>query len=442
MAMAMVFGAVGQAMTDAGISKAIVHFRDLSHRQLSSLFWLNLAAGLIVYLAFHASAGLMAAIYSEARLEPVLRIMALMFLLAPWGQVFFSSFEKALRFNTLAKIEVTAAVLGFITSVISAYLDAGVYALVFGNLANVGSKSLMLVLTGWKDWHPSFHLAFTEIAPLLRFGIYQLGERMLNISQQHLDKLILGITLGASQLGSYSVVAQLAQRPIMMINPILTRVAFPVFSKVQSDNAKLRKGYQELISTVALIQMPIYMGMLATADRLIPILLGEEWSQSVLAFQLLCLLGILRSLGNPIGSLLLAKGRTDWGFHMNLAAVVIYGAAAWIGSSFGVEGVVLALVAASLGFFFPLGFVIRWKLIGMGIMEFFSAFMPFLAAAIAMALTVYLVASLAGIETPALDLAGKVAVGVTSYLAILSILKIRQYHYAVDTVRQLLNRLS
>jgi O-antigen/teichoic acid export membrane protein len=247
------------------------------------------------------------------------------------------------------------------------------------------------------------------------------------------------VLLGAGGLGRYSVVAQLAQRPVQTINPIVTRVAFPVFAELQSDSSRLRKGYLEVIAALSVVQAPAYLGLLVTAERLIPILLGKGWDDTVVTFQILCLLGFLRGLGNPIGSLLLAKGKADWGFYQNLAAVVLYGLAAAVGTRWGIEGVALALLTANLCVFFPLGFFVRRWLVGMGMREYVAAFLPALLTAVAMALAVHVVSLYLDLGNRLAELAILVVSGAVVYggvLYLLDVPSLRIIRRALATRRQ------
>src|SRR5918993_2576290 len=58
--MAMVMAVLGfaQIFTDMGIGGAIIHRQENSPNALSSLFWLNVAAGAVVFLLFVAAAPL------------------------------------------------------------------------------------------------------------------------------------------------------------------------------------------------------------------------------------------------------------------------------------------------------------------------------------------------------------------------------------------------
>jgi O-antigen/teichoic acid export membrane protein len=139
-----------------------------------------------------------------------------------------------------------------------------------------------------------------------------------------------------------------------------------------------------LYCIISLLLFPIYMGMIVLAGPLISLLLGERWTPAIPTFQLLCVLGFFYSLGNPIGSLLLAKGRVEIGLYLNIWMIVLYSFAIWVGSSWGVEGVAAGLVIANSLGLFPVGFWVRWLLVGMRPLDYVAAFGPMLVSAAVM----------------------------------------------------------
>lgn len=53
---------------------------------------------------------------------------------------------------------------------------------------------------------------------------------------------------------------------------------------------------------------------MVVSNNFVPLVFGEKWSSIIPVLQLLCIVGLLRSVGNPIGSLLMAKARVDISF--------------------------------------------------------------------------------------------------------------------------------
>ncbi len=144
---------------------------------------------------------------------------------------------KDLQFKRLAGVEVAAAIGGCVVAVLGAFQGWGVLALVLGQLAATIIRSGLLAVMGWVSWRPTLHFKREDLGGFISFGLYQMGERSINYFAWNLDKLLIGRILGSSALGFYNVAYQLMMRPLMVLNPILTRVAFPVFlasSKIMS----------------------------------------------------------------------------------------------------------------------------------------------------------------------------------------------------------------
>jgi len=384
MAMIMVVIGFAQIYADAGVSNAIIYHQNTSSNQLSSLYWLNVTAGSVLFILIIVLTPYLVEFFHEPHLAAPLFGMSLVFLLTPFGQQFQILLEKELRFNTIAIIEILSVVLGVSVSIMAAFARWGVFSLVLGQLANAFIKTILLVRVGFRVWRPRLYFRRDDLKGYLGFGMYQIGEKSVNYLGWNLDKLLIGFFLGAQELGYYNVAYQLMTKPFQAFNPIITRVAFPIFARLQESNQRLRRGYLDVIRIIALVLFPVYMGMIVLAKPFIIFLLGNEWLPAVPIFQILAVLGFFYSLGNPIGSLLLAKGRADIGFYFNVLVMFLYGIVMSVTVRFGVKGVALGLVISTVVVLFPIGFWIRWMLVRMRPGEFIMAFVPTLIAALIM----------------------------------------------------------
>lgn len=390
--MGMILVVIGLAQTfqDAGISNVVIYKQDVTHEQLSTVFWLNILVGALTFLVILAINPLVVAYYKEPRLTGYLNLTALSFLITPFGQLYFVLFQKELQFKTLAIVEFLQGVFGAITSVVLAFLGFGIMSLVVGQLVRALSFSLLLFLAARKTWAPRFYFKLSEIKDLIKWGSYQIGERSINYFRQNVDYLLIGRFLGAELLGYYTLAYQLMIRPLQKINPIITKVALPVFSKIQDDDEQLRKWYLKIIKLIASVSIPIYFGVFVMADQLILLLYGPNWMPCVPVLQILCILGILYSLGNPIGCLLNCKGRFDIGFKWNIFAAIMILIADYIGVHWGIVGVATATATVTLFVFFPCGFYLRWLVVKMRVTPYLSTFKTPLFISAVMATMVYL----------------------------------------------------
>ena len=347
MAMILVVLAFGQAYADMGLSNAIIWRQDATRKQLSSLYWVNVLAGLGVFVVVLALTPLIAAFYRQPRLEHYLPLAALVFLIVPFGQQFQVLLQKELRFRILAAIEISAAAVAATTAILGALAGLGVFALIAGQLASAGTRTVALATLGWRRWRPRLRLRLADLHGYRRFGLFQMGERSIDELTDNLDYLVIGRFLGSVALGLYSVAYQLVVLPFQKINPVLTRVAFPVFSLRQDDDEAMGRGYCRLSVTLVFIVFPLLVGLLVTAPVTVPVLFGSKWVGAVPLVQVLSLMAMVKTLGNPSGSVLMAKGRADLGFLINAVqvgvtlvvflAVVRFGtlavAWAWVGVS-------------------------------------------------------------------------------------------------------------
>lgn len=419
--MIMIAMVVGQAFGDAGVNNAIIHFQNATRKELSSLYWLNMLAGWVVFAVTWLVVPLVAELYSEPRLTDLLRYTAVVFVITPIGQQFQLLLERDLRFRRVAFYEVVAIVLGSAISISMAFLGYGVMSLVALIISQGTIKSLLLASYGWRSHRPMFRLHWSECKRFVSFGAYQMAERGLNILGQHLDKLLIGLLIGMEPLGYYGQAYRLIVRPYQVINPIFTRVAFPVFSRVQKDLKRLNSGFLELISVVSAIMFPVYGALMAFAEPVVLIQLSAKFESAIPLMQILSIVGVFYALGNPFGSILLARGRADISFYLNVVRVVGFTGGILIGAQYGVEGIAWALVVVVAGIMFPTGIWIRYRLLGMKPGIYFAAFLPFLLITIVVMGGARLLLELVPFPDPIVALAVLAPASGVAYLAILRI---------------------
>lgn len=132
--------------------------------------------------------------------------------------------------------------------------------------------------------------------------------------------------------------------PPIKLNPIITRVLFPAFAKIEDDSEKLRVNFYKLLSVVGIINFPALLGLMVVSNNVVPLVFGEKWNGIIPILQLLCIVGLLRSVGNPIGSLLMAKARVDISFKFNVFKTFLFIPAIFIG------GHLAGAIGVTLGF--------------------------------------------------------------------------------------------
>lgn len=390
MAMIEVVIGIARIFTDLGVGAAIIYKLSITDNELSSLYWLNYLAGLFVAILVFISRPLIAGFYNEDRLIELLGWISIVFFVAPIGQQYQVLMQKRLEFNRLAVIDVISSSFSFIVTIILAITGIGVLALIIGEIVRTFVRSMISLLVGLKFWKPSLHFKRKDLSGFVGFGLFQMGEKVLNYFNQRIDQILIGWLLGAEILGYYTLAYNIALAPFLRINPILTRVAFPTFSKLQNNVVRLRRGYLKLIKALSLINFPILIGIAIISSQIILNIFGSEWVDSIRLLQLLAFVALIRSIVNPVGSLLLAKGRADLGFYWNLAILLVHFLVIGLGIHFfGIYGVAWALIILySIHLIVGYWILIR-PLIGSCLNEYLLSFSIPLAISVAMGVVVY-----------------------------------------------------
>ncbi len=102
----------------------------------------------------------------------------------------------------------------------------------------------------------------------------------------------------------------LATTPVQKTTSIITKVLFPAFSRIQTDNQRIQEAYLKIITYVSIISFPALALLFIIAPEFVKVVFGERWIEAVVPLRILCPAGALMSIGAAVGSVFLAKGRS------------------------------------------------------------------------------------------------------------------------------------
>lgn len=344
---ALVVVGLSQIFSRLGLGPALVQIPELEPRHLKAAFTLSVLTSFAWAGGLWLAAPAIAAFYRIDQVEPVLRALVWMFPLNGIAVVSGSLLQRELKFRWLAQREVASYLVGYgVVGIGLAIAGWGVWALVWGNLAQAGVNTLLLLLgrpptfSLWPDRRSLGELTYFS-------GGFTIG-RVANYLATQGDNLVTGRWLGAAALGIYGRAYQLMAVPSMLFGDVLDNVLFPSLARLQEDKARLGKAYIRGISLIALAMLPASVLLVVLAPELIRVVLGPRWDAVVQPFQILASCMLFRTSYKMSDSLSRATGsvyRRAWR-QVIYAALVIGGA--WIGTHWGVSGVATAVSVALL----------------------------------------------------------------------------------------------
>ncbi len=154
LAMVAALTEIFEQIKDFGLSAATIQKTDITHDQVTALFWINSAAGVAVALALFAGAPLIAQFYGQPELTDITRWLAVAFIISGATTQHWALLRRQMRFKTVAWIDVGSELLGMATAVVAALAGAGFWALVAQRLASSGA--VMLATWSTSRWRPGW----------------------------------------------------------------------------------------------------------------------------------------------------------------------------------------------------------------------------------------------------------------------------------------------
>ncbi len=436
-AMIVVFTNFVIRFRDFGLTAAIVQRKELTEAHLSSSFWINVVAGLLLSLIMAGLASRIAFFYSEPRLTQITMVLSLTLFISSFSIIQSALLTKELKFKPLAIIQISAAAISGIIAISLAFAGFEVWSLVWQQI--VSSFATVILLWALSSWRPHLCFRWKRVKELLGFGLNLTGFNFVNYFNRNLDNLLIGKFLGSAPLGFYNLAYRLLLFPLKNISFVLGRVMFPVLSIIQKDKAKVRQAYLRVTRYIAAVAFPMMFGLFVVAPQFVRVIFGPQWERSIFLVQILALVGLLQSIGTTVGWIYTSQGRTDIMFRWGIFSVIIVAVSFVTGLRWNVEGVAIAYAIASLLLTYP-SFAIPFRLIDLKVGRLFKELSLVFWAALGMGGIVFVLRlflkDTLGVGD-LITLISTVAVGIVSYAGLLFVLDRGLYREVFRLLHQL-----
>jgi O-antigen/teichoic acid export membrane protein len=328
---------------DFGLSSATVQHGHVTDEQISTLFWINMAVGMILGLILMSMAPVVVAFYHEPRLFWVSIILASAFIFNGAGVQHTALLERQMRFTALATIDIISLVFSTAIGIGMAAAGFGYWSLVVAAVSVPLVTTLCLwFTTGWTPGRPRLRVGLHS---LLRFGGGFTLTNLIVYVAYNMEKVLLGRFWGADALGLYGRAYQLVNLPTDNINGAFWGVAFSGLSRTRDDPSRFKSYFLRGYSLVLALTIPITIGAALFARDLILVVLGPKWNGVVDIFRLLAPTILIFALINPLAWLTFSLGMVGRNLKIVsvLAPLVIGGYV--VGLPYGPKGVAFAYSA-------------------------------------------------------------------------------------------------
>lgn len=339
---AMVTAVTGLAImfADLGLSEATIQRKEISHAQVSTLFWINVAIGLVLVLATAGLAFVLAWFYAEPRLKNITLLLSLTFLISGLRVQHDALLKRQMRFASLAIRDVVSYAVAVPAAITMAWRGAGYWALVaFPLIVN----STQMALSWWMvHWRPGLPRRDAQVGSMLAFGGNVAASNLVGYLHRSADNVLIGWYWGAGSLGLYSRAHNLLMLPLRQLAAPVAAVAIPAFSRLQDDPERFARYYLRTLSSIMWISAPLFGLLAVAAEPVIVLVLGNQWRESAPVFQILAISALAQPLLESSGWLFVSRGQSGRLLRLGLVISPIIIASFAMGLPFGIKGVALS----------------------------------------------------------------------------------------------------
>jgi PST family polysaccharide transporter len=230
-----------------------------------------------------------------------------------------------------------------------AFAGMGFWALVFGSVAQIGTRTALLCL--FSRQRIEFKLDPVATVQIWRNSAGYMFNAFLARADGDTPRWIIGHYLARGDLGLFSRANTLTSYPAGLFSSAVDRVIFPGIALVKGQGERLRAVALDGVQLTAVVGLPLTVALVLLGDEVIRVILGHRWEGAIAPFRILCLVTYFRLANRVNWVILRGLGRPNrLAMLQGLSLTLLFAGSIW-GARAGLAGVTLAVaIAAAFSF--------------------------------------------------------------------------------------------
>src|SRR3984893_18258862 len=346
MSMATVLMGFAMLRNELGIIPALIQSRRVDDQLIRQLFGFVIISNMLTFCLLFIIAPGLSTFFGEPRLTAVARVLAVTMLIGSVSAVPTALLERDLQFRGISLLEFLYMILGSGTTLVLAIKGFGVWSLVLSSIVATTAKTIGIFVVSGFRLLPLFRVA--GLKSIFVFGANITGQRILWYVNMSADVVLVGKLLGDQALGIYSVAFQLATLPVSKTFGTINRVAFPAYAQLQSVSRQAADYFVTSVRLSWLVLCPLLWGMSSVSHEFVEVFMGRNWEDAGVVLMLVPLIVPFRVIFLLMSPFTDGLGRPDIGLRNLLTSITLIPLAILAGTSWGLTGVCVALIIASI----------------------------------------------------------------------------------------------
>lgn len=304
-----IFLSLSTIFIDSGMGSALIRKKNVSSSEYSTVFYFNIAVAMFFYIVIFLSANYIESFFEINNLAIMVRVFCIKIILESLAMIQGTIFIKNLDFKRIAIISFISGIIGGIVGLYYAYYDYKAWALIFQTLAY--SSVYVILHWSWSSWRPKLIFSMRDFKETFGYSSKLLGASLAGRLVNEINSIIIGKYLPPDSLGLYTKANSFKNLPSSTINTVISKVSLPILAQLEKDSSQYVNFVKKIIITTCYLSFGLLLMLVAIAPNFIPFLIGDQWKDSVIIFQLISFVGMVFPLQAITGNILNSYGKSD-----------------------------------------------------------------------------------------------------------------------------------
>jgi len=334
-------GFVGM-FTSGGMGQSLIRAKVADASDFTAVFTLQLAMGVLVYLAFFVAAPWIAHLFDQPLYSDLIRVSALSFLLRPFLVMRNAWLNREMNFRSRSFVDVTGGFVTGLASALMAWSGMGVWSLVLSGL--LGALFQNVWLARLAPLKLRLNMDISTMRKHSAYGFKIVANDFLGYLRSESKSLILSKLAGPAFLGLFNKAESLSRLPNQLMMSATMEPVFRAMSKVQDDLDQTKYMFYRTITLLMVYTTPIYVLLWWVAEPFIGVVYGEKWLQAGAPMSILATAGVFLNVIIPCGVVLAAQNRLGQEMLAQSINLLVIIGACFVGLNWGLKGVAWGIV--------------------------------------------------------------------------------------------------
>lgn len=336
-----------EILTETGINAILIQEDKEVDSYINTAWIVSILRGFLISLLIVLFAYPLARFFSSTEAAKYLLLASLVPLIKGFINPSLVKFRKDLEFKKQFNLRLVILLVESITAVILVFYTRSVIGLVISLVIGATLEAILSFIFCFP--RPRLVWQSNVAQKIITRGKWVTLAGIFTYFVDQGDDAVVGRILGLQNLGLYQMAYKISNLPFTEITDVFSEVTFPVYAKISTDLARIKRAFKRTLLVTALFVAPGAAIIFFFPELVIRIILGSQWLPAAQALKILALFGLTRAISGSVVPLFLAFKRQDLIAKINFAKLILLMSLIFpLIKNWGVAGAALAILGSSL----------------------------------------------------------------------------------------------